>query len=361
VDWTERPPGEVGMDPAGLDRAVEMVTARRAVAQLCVLRDGEVVLDRTFGCDDENLFPLFSVSKPFVALLAHLLAQQGKLRLDDPVAEHWPEYAGHGKENITVRHVLAHRAGVPYATGSMLGDSLAMRSWRRSVRHAERARPRWPSGEVPAYHVLTYGFILGELVRRVGGGPLPAQLDRNLLAPLGLDGIHLGLPRALWPRRVPMRTTATIDLGRQWMINRPGTSRAIIPAAGVFARARDLARFYQMLLAGGKIGGVRVLDSATIAEATRESGGLETDRVLRRPVRWGHGFELGGSPEVVRPMGRGNGPAAFGHNGSSICNAWADPARGLVFAYLTNLGVMPREGLAHQCEISDAILSACTS
>src|SRR5216683_1581154 len=169
IDWTECPPRRAGVDAAALERVLELVRARGAVAQLCVLRDGQVVLDRRFGCRADALFWVFSVSKPFVALLVHLLAERGELALDDPVAACWPAYARDGKDAITIRHVLTHRAGVPVSSRSLLGDAMAMTSWDRAVRQAESARPRWPAGQVPAYHTLSYGFILGELLRRVTG------------------------------------------------------------------------------------------------------------------------------------------------------------------------------------------------
>jgi CubicO group peptidase (beta-lactamase class C family) len=184
VDWMECPPRQAGADAAALDRVVELVQARGAMVQLCVLRHGQVVLDRQFGCRADALFWVFSVSKPFVALLVHLLAERGELALDDPVAVYWPAYARHGKDAITIRHVLTHRAGVPIASRGLLGDVRAMTNWDRAVRQAESARPRWPAGQVPAYHTLTYGFILGELLRRVTGVPVPGLLAAEFCGPL---------------------------------------------------------------------------------------------------------------------------------------------------------------------------------
>src|SRR5581483_10515332 len=114
-----------------------------AAAQICVLREGRVVLDRSVGCQPDSLFWIFSASKPFVALLVHQLAERGALRLDDRVAAYWPRFGQRGKDTITIRQVLQHRSGVPVAS-SLLGDGLAMTPWDRAVRHVERARPRWP-------------------------------------------------------------------------------------------------------------------------------------------------------------------------------------------------------------------------
>lgn len=355
-------PDEVGMDRVALERAVELVAARcagrsatrGAVARLRVLRHGRVVLDRGFGAAPDALFWLFSTSKPFIALLVHLLAGRGLLDLDEPVAAHWPEYAGNGKDGITVRHVLGHRAGVPLAGRSLPHDALVMADWARSVGLAERTRPRWPAGAVPAYHILTYGFILGELVRRVTGTPPAELLASEVLAPLGLPDIRLGLSDAALDRAVPLVAATPPDQVRRVLFNRRSVRQAVVPAAGVSATARDVARFYQLLLAGNP-----VLDATTVAAATAPSGvDGEVDRFLRHEVRWGHGFQLGG-PAGTRPFGSAANARTFGHNGSSTCNAWADPERGLVVVYLTNLVVPRGRGRLHQCAVSDALLAAC--
>jgi CubicO group peptidase (beta-lactamase class C family) len=234
TDGVESAPEGLGADPAALDRAVDLVRARGAVAQLCVLRRGEVVLDRTFGCAPDALFWVFSASKPFTALLVHLLAERGQLDLDDAVSRYWPEFGQRGKQDITVRQVLQHRAGLPVVR-SMNRDALAATSWRRSVRAIERARPSLPPGQGPAYHVLSYGFILGELVQRVTHAHLRDVLRTELLDPLGLVDTHLGLPDALWPRHVPVRVE-----GRRRLIGEAAFNRLIAdPVGGVVRRRRE--------------------------------------------------------------------------------------------------------------------------
>ena len=194
--------------------ALELVHGRHAAAQLVVLRYGRVVLDHATGCRTDSLFWIFSASKPLTAMLVHLLAQQGRLSLDNPVAEYWPDFAQHGKQAITIRHVLQHRAGVPVAR-STLRDALAMGDWQRSVRALEHAQPRFPAGQVPAYHIISYGFILGELVRRACGASVPEVLADQVLGPYGLRDIHLGLPDAAWARAVPLRAPGAGGLAGQ--------------------------------------------------------------------------------------------------------------------------------------------------
>jgi CubicO group peptidase (beta-lactamase class C family) len=360
--WAECGPGQTGVASRGVDRALRLVTERGATAQLCVLRDGTVVLDRAVGCGHDALFWIFSASKPFVALLVHLLAQRGELALDDRVAQYWPEFGQRGKELITIRQVLQHRSGLAVARSAAL-DALVMTDWDRSLHYIERACPAWPPGQVPAYHYLSYGFILGELVRRVSGASVPGFLAAEFLGPLGLRDTHLGLPADLWPRHVPVRGRGPAGLVTQAFVNRRATRQAVIPAAGISATARDLARFYLALLRGGELGGARVLDAATIEQARQPSSDGETDRFLGLPIRWSQGFQLGGpgpDPGAPRPMGRLSSPQAFGHNGSNCCIAWADPAHRLVFVYLTDRLETGPQGARHLGSVSDAIISACS-
>jgi CubicO group peptidase (beta-lactamase class C family) len=341
--------------PDRLAGARALVEARGAVAQLCVLREGEVLLDLATGCRPDELFWVFSASKPYVAMLVHLLAQRGELSLDDPVARHWPEFAQRGKESVTIRQVLRHRAGVPVAR-SVLADGWTMPDWAASVRHIAAAAPKWPAGQVPAYHIVSYGFILGEVVRRVTGVPVDTALRDELLDPLGLADTHLGLPRELWPRHVPVHGTGIAGLTGRAFFNRRRTREAVIPAAGVSTTARDLARFYQALLDG-----TPVLRPETVREARKPSSDGEVDRFIRLPIRWAQGFQLGGPGSEGawrRPMGQHSSPLTFGHNGSNCCIGWADPDRGLAFAYLTNLLVPGHAGARHLSDVADAVLAA---
>jgi CubicO group peptidase (beta-lactamase class C family) len=344
-----------------LAEVVQLVRARGVPAQLCVIADDRIVLDLAVNCRPDDLFWLFSTSKPYVALLVHQLAAQGAIGLDRPVAAYWPEFGQHGKDGITVRHVLQHRSGLPVIHGA-LGDALTMTGWPRAIRGIERARPRHPPGGGPAYHFVSYGFILGELVQRVTGTPVGDVLDRTLLAPLGLADTHLGLPPRLWARHVGVRGQGPPGRLTQAVANRRVTRQAVIPAAGVSATARDVARFYQALLRGGELDGVRVLDPGTLAEATRPSSSGELDQFLKLRIRWSHGFQLGGpvpGRATSHPMGDTSARETFGHNGSNACVAWADPTRRLAVAYLTSLLPGGLDRAWHSSQVSDAILAAC--
>ncbi|MEV6349698.1 serine hydrolase domain-containing protein [Actinoplanes sp. NPDC051851] len=348
----ERAPEELDFRPDAVRRVRELIMARGAAAQLCVLRYGEVLIDRSYGVPENAPFLLFSAGKPLVAMLVHQLAEQGMLSLDDPVARHWPEFEINGKGLITVRHVLQHRSGLPYVR-SVWRDALNAPDWNRSVRALVGARPHWAPGQVPAYHILSYGFLLGELIQRVTGRPLRDVLRDRLLEPLGLRDTHLGLSAG-----VPMRGAGHGGPRLlQTLANRRRVREALIPAATVSSTARDLATFYQALLDG------RALSAATVAGACEPSTDGEVDRVLGNRIRWAHGFQLGGDadgePGRPRPMGRLSSRKAFGHNGSNACIGWSDPERGLVVAYLTNRLEASPETAPYQCEMSDAILTGC--
>ncbi|MFK0259565.1 serine hydrolase domain-containing protein [Streptomyces sp. NPDC090445] len=358
----EHRPEDVDMDPEVLRRLSEVVRARGGAAQLCVLRHGVPVLDRSFGCDSDSLFLLYAASKPFAALAVHLLAERGDIELDRPVAAYWPEFARHGKGDVTVRHVLQHRAGVPAGRG-MVRTMRTATDWEKSVRDLEEARPRWAGGEVAAYHFMSFGFILGELVQRVTGRPFRETLTSGLLEPLGLHDLHPGLPDHAWDRHVPARAGHPSEWPNQWMSNRRGYRQAVIPSAGISGTARQLARFYQMLLQGGTLDGIRVLSQETVLEARKPSNDGETDASLKRPVRWSHGFMLGGPgpdpQDLSNVLGARSDRNAFGHAGTTSSVVWADPSRDLVVAYLSNIQPQFGAGIGRLREVSDLALAAC--
>ena len=331
-----------------------------AAAQICVIRHKEVVYEQTWNCSPDALFLIYSASKPFVALLVHLLAQRGQLRLDDKVAAHWPEFGCRGKDSITIRHVLQHRSGLPL-TGGLIGTAFHMSDWTTSIRDVERARPRWPAGEVPAYHLLSFGFILGELVQRVAARPFRQVLSSELLEPQGLRDLHLGLPDSALPRAVPVIAGHPSEWINPLIFNRRKVRQAVIPAATMSSTAGQLARFYQMLSRGGELDGVCVLQPQTILEARTPSSDREIDAFIKRPVRWSQGFQLGGPSDdprdLARMLGRRSSRDAFGHGGNASSVTWADPTRGLALAYLSNVQCGIDRGIRHLGEVSDAVLA----
>ncbi|TDW15412.1 serine hydrolase domain-containing protein [Kribbella kalugense] len=346
-------PQDAGLDPARLAEAVELIEARSVIAQLCVVRNGQVVVDRSFGCAPDALFWLFSASKPYLAVAIHQLVESGRLHLDDAVAAYWPEFAQNGKREITVRQMLRHRSGVTHA-GTYVGEARAMTDWGRSLRRIEETKPRWPIGTV-AYSPLAFGFILGEVARRSSGLPIDELVRRSVLEPLGVADTYLGLPVDQWDRHVQVRAAGPIGPFFQSVVNRRSTREAVVPAAGMSTTARDLAAFYHALLQGG------LLRPDTLAVAVEPSSEGDLDRTARAPIRWSQGFQLGG-PRWIEgartSLGSLSSPRTFGHNGSNCCIGWADPDRQIAYAYLTNRVGRPQVELAHHAAVADKVLEA---
>lgn len=341
--------------------ALRLVRGRHGATRLLVVRDGQRYLDERSGCEPNSLFWMFSAGKPFIAVLVHRLAEQGRIALDAPVAAYWPEFARFGKGDVTVRRVLQHRSGMAVAT-TTLGDALAMTHWNHSVHRIERAKLRWPVGTVPAYQYLAFGFILGELVERATGMPVADALRTELLYPLGLHDTYLGVPEPELYRCVPIRGTTPVGRVAAVDLNRRSVRRAVIPAAGISTTAEDVARFYGMLLGGGTIGGTRILSPDTVTRMLRPSSNGELDRYAKAPVRWSEGFQLGGARHAagfISPLGELSSKQAFGHNGSNCCVAWADPTRALVFVHLTSRLGEGLDAIGHHSAVADAVIAAC--
>lgn len=345
---------------ACLSRALERISRRKAAAQICVLRGGEVVLNHAFGCQENSLFWIFSASKPFMAVLIFLLAERDQVRLDEPVATYWPEFAQHGKSQVTIRQVLQHRSGLVQSMS--IGDAFAISNWHAIAHRVARSRPALMPGDGPAYQALSYGFILGEIVQRVTQRPVREVLASELLNPLAMYDTFLGLPDELWERHVPVCGKGQYGRLVAWVVNRRAVRRSVNPSAGISTTAADMAVFYQMLLSGGVAGGRRILKTSSIEVARTPSCGGEFDRCARKPIRWAEGFQLGGprsDPGFVSPMGAMSSPLTFGHNGSDCCIAWADPTRRLAFAYLTNRLTGGKEAVEHLAAVADDILAGC--
>ena len=329
-------------------------------AALCVQIDGETVLDLWAGVADKDgeqawhsdtLANLFSCTKTFTAVAALQLVGEGKLALDRPVAQDWPEFAQAGKGAITLRQLLSHQAGLP-ALRQMLPPE-ALYDWQAMTAALAAEQPWWEPGSGHGYAPITYGWLLGELIRRVEGcGPGEAIVRRTAI-PLGLD-FHIGLhddefPRvaAIGRKKGDLGDAAAQRLLRCMMsepasmttraftnppsimtsTNKPEWRRMQQPAANGHGTARALAGFYTGLLQG------RLLDAALLAELTREHACGE-DRTLLTQTRFGLGCMLD-QPQVANAT-YGLGPQAFGHPGAGGSIGFADPQRGVAFAFVTN-------------------------
>jgi CubicO group peptidase (beta-lactamase class C family) len=352
-------PAAAGMQPELVEDACKLVRQRGVAAQLCVIRRGQVVVDRGWASPPDSLFWIFSASKPFTAVLVHRLAERGLFELDDRIAEHWPAFGRHGKSGITIRHVLQHRTGFD-TTGSSAKDIAVSRNWNRAIHAIEETRPRRPAGSDPAYQFLIFGFILGELIQRVTGRLLPDVMEAEIFAPLGLAHSFLQVTDADWPRHVPVRCRHRGGLFAEAAINQRATRRAVIPAAGISTTAANVARFYDALLNPAS-DDAQLIGAQALHEARRQTTDGEIDQRCGSPMPWSHGFQLGGPRDAAHlsPMGQLSTRQTFGHNGSNCCIAWADPDRQLAVAYLNSTRIHRDFDVPHLAEVADLLFASC--
>ncbi|MFF9059660.1 serine hydrolase domain-containing protein [Streptomyces sp. NPDC014882] len=330
-------------------------------AAVTVVVGGETVADlwggwadraRTRAWERDTLVNVWSTSKGPTALCAHLLADRGLLDLDAPVAAYWPEFAAAGKEGVLVRHLLSHRAGLAGLREPHTLEQLY--DWELTTARLAATEPWWEPGSRSGYHPLTYGFLVGEVVRRVSGLLPGAFLEREVTGPLGID-FTIGLPEeeagrvaelahppaasgseqaALLSRLAPVAVAAlTNPPAGAAEANTPAWRAAEIPAANGHGTARAVAALYG-LLAGDSPGGRRVL-SPEAAERVREGQGGCRDLVLGAGL--GQDTEIGLGPWLSGPHGSyGPNPRAFGHDGFGGSCGLADPEAGLSLGYVMN-------------------------
>ncbi|MFE4966470.1 serine hydrolase domain-containing protein [Streptomyces sp. NPDC056660] len=337
-------------------------------AAVCVYRDGLPVVDLWGGVADpdtgrpwerDTLQLVYSATKGATATVAHLLAQRGELDLDAPVAAYWPEFAVNGKAEIPVRWLLSHRAGVvtvepPVPLEAALG-------WEAMVEALAVQRPAWEPGTAHGYHGRTFGWLVGEVVRRVSGRTPGRFFAEEVAGPLGLD-FFIGLPaaergrvsRMVYPKPEFDLSTVPLDLvppevrelvaalqdpdslsNRAFAVTDPAeidfnsaeVQAAELPASNGIGTARGLARMYAALI--GEVDGVRLFTPETLASAAAEQA-AGVDKVIMMPVRYGSGYML---PVETNPL---TGPRAFGHPGRGGSLAFADPEHGIAFGYVMN-------------------------
>ncbi|MFI1167584.1 serine hydrolase domain-containing protein [Streptomyces sp. NPDC020801] len=331
-------------------------------AAATVVVDGETVVDlwggwadtaRTRPWERDTLVNVWSTTKGPTALCAHVLADRGLLDLDAPVAAYWPEFAAAGKEKVLIRHLLSHRAGL---AGLREPHSLAdLYDWELTCARLAATRPWWEPGTRSGYHALTYGFLVGEVVRRVSGLRPGAFLEREVTGPLGID-FTVGLPEKEAGRAAELVHTRAAATSEQAAIlsqlspaaiaaltnpvagaaeaNTPEWRAAEIPAANGHGTARAVAALYGVFAGRGTYGGRRVL-SPEAAERVREGQGSCRDLVLgagfERETEIGLGLWLSGPNRSYGPN-----PRAFGHDGFGGSCGLADPEAGVSLGYVMN-------------------------
>jgi CubicO group peptidase (beta-lactamase class C family) len=374
-------------------------------AAVCVWYGGECVVDLWGGVRDraghpwqrDTLSPSFSTTKGVASTLVHIMVDRGLLRYDDRVADHWPEFGKNGKDRITLRQVLAHQSGL-YHIRQMIDHADRMLDWEYMIHAIERATPVHEPGTRTGYHGLTYGFLVGELLRRVTGRSFPRLVRDEIARPLALDGMYVGAPpeaisraaELLWMKQswigsrlaipdggiagMAFATWSTfvartlgavgfqVDLASMidalaprgissFQFDAEHTLRASIPAANGLFTARSLAKLYATLAAGGTLDGVQLLSRATLAKATRVQDRTHGRLVLPFDMRWRLGFH-----GVF--TSRGVPKRAFGHFGFGGSGAWADPVRNVAVALIVNGGMGTPFGDLRIARIGGAVLES---
>ncbi|MEV6192726.1 serine hydrolase domain-containing protein [Streptomyces sp. NPDC051920] len=352
-----------GFEPVREAFAANFATLGDRGAAVTVYRDGHKVVDLWGGTRDvdgtepwerDTAQIVRSATKGVAAAVLLLLAQRGQLDLDAPVAAYWPEYKANGKEHTRVRHLLAHRAGVPAVDRPLTPAEAADPDLTAAAVAAQT--PAWEPGTEHGYHAQTYGWLTGELVRRVTGRTIGRWIADELAGPLDLD-LWVGLPEAVAGRvgRVaqteapaapgalrtrPKRAVsdAYADPGtltrRAFAAitpapdeNDPAYRAAVLPASNGIATADGLARFYAALT--GQVDGVRLFTPETLSAARSEQS-AGPDRILVVNTRFGLGYMLhGGASPLLSP-------GSFGHPGRGGALGFADPESGIAFGYVTN-------------------------
>jgi CubicO group peptidase (beta-lactamase class C family) len=348
-------------------------------ASVCVTVDGEPVVDLWGGTADpetgrawdrDTIGLVWSCTKGATALCAHMLVAQGVLDLDAPVATYWPDFAKNGKDGVTVRMLLAHQAGL-----AALRDPIpegGYGNWGAVVDALAAQEPLWQPGTRHGYHALTFGHLVGEVVRRVSGRSLGSFFREEIAEPLGLD-FHIGLLAEHDPRVAPVIPAAMPDPGavipsfyraalsdptsisglvlfNSGLAFAPGymdtreARAAEMPSVNGITNARGLAGMYRPLALGGEYGGVRLVDEEGVAAMGTVTSAAAIDATMLVPTRWALGF-VKSIDNGHRDPGDRDGvvlaETAFGHVGMGGSIGFADPAARLSFAYTMN-----RQGMA---------------
>jgi CubicO group peptidase (beta-lactamase class C family) len=327
--------------------------------QLCIRHHGRVVLNRAIGHgwgnaptdppDAEKIpvttdtpFCVYSAAKGVAATVVHMLVERGVFSLDDRVCEYLPTFTSHGKDRITIRHVMTHSAGLPFPTGPR-PDVKRADDHEYALQKLSELRPLYRPGLVHMYHALTWGPLMREIVYAAAGKEIREILATEILDPLGFRWTNFGVAQKDLPFVAPSHATGrtlpsvVAQIFRKAIggtvheiipySNSPLFLTTIIPSSNTVSTANEMSRFAEIWCRGGELDGVRVVSPETMYGAVQQCRRLRPDfAVGLQPARWGTGFVLG--TNRFGPFGR-NAPNAFGHLGLVNIALWADPARGL--------------------------------
>ena len=331
--------------------------------QAAAYLDGKLVVevwgglaDETTGrkVDGDTLFPVFSVIKAVTAVALHIQAERGLVDYYAPVARYWPEFGAHGKEKGTLYDVLTHRIGIPMMPVGVTPELMC--DWDWMVSCIADMHPLFEPGTKSAYLSYTFGWIVGEVVRRTDPRERPFNtfVQEEICQPLNIDDLWMAIPDEVLPRVAKLTNMPTPLPGgpnmppdslrplsippqvgtTQEVFGRPDVRRACIPGAGGMMNARSEARFFAMLANGGELDGIRLLSEDRVRLFNVRRPPCDYDPVLGTPhMGTIGGFHLAGSLGMG-PMG--NNSRAFGHNGAGGSVGWADPDARMAVAITHN-------------------------
>ncbi|ANE78651.1 hydrolase [Mycobacterium adipatum] len=334
--------------------------------QVCLRRNGKVILDRAIGhgwgtgpadpVDAEQIpvrtstpFCVYSAAKAITTTVTHMLAERGAFSLEDRVCDYLPNYTSHGKDRTTIRHVVTHSAGIPFATGPK-PDLKRMDDSEYARDMLSRMKPVYRPGLVHIYHGVTWGPLMREIISAATGRSIRDILADEILGPLGFRWTNYGVAPEDVPLVAPSHVTGKplpAPIAKAFKTAVGGTPQQIIPfsntrefltgvvpSSNTVSNAHELSRFAEILCRGGELDGVRVLSPETLRAATKQARRLRPDLATGlAPMRWGTGYMLGS--KRFGPFGR-DAAGAFGHTGLTDIAMWADPQRALSVAVISS-------------------------
>jgi len=353
-----------------VQKAVEnaVKTGQEVGVQVCAYYGDKVIADVSTGIADvktgktvtpDTLFNIWSVSKGVSATCLHVLAERGHIEYDKPVAEYWPEFAANGKGGVTVRHILMHRSGVPHMPENVTPERMV--DWEWMVKEIAALKPLAGPGEKPMYQAVVFGWLVGELVRRVDPKhrDINTFLQEEINKPLGIDGLWLGVPEnrldrvavmvdnmmpmdpnmlpPLWNQCAPWPVRLTPEIFEEKLVR-----KGVIPGVGGIANARSVARLFAMMANGGELDGVRLLSRDRVAKFHEpRKGSDEAD-----PVMFGQvmslstsGFWLYAKEPITNAL---KTKTAFGNPGVGNSLAWGDMEEKLAVSFCHNRLFQPQ-------------------
>ena len=323
-----------------IQRRLDELVATELGLQVAVYQQGELIVDATAGTTSDTLFYSGSTGKAATATVANVLVDRGVLEYDAPIADLWPEFAANGKEKATLRHVLTHSIGLPaLAPGTTVED---LTRWTTITSYLAAAEPWWEPGTKTTYHAETFGYLVGEIVRRATGRRISDVL-RDIAEPLGIaDEVYIGVPQDQQSRVATLvepdgaeesfamlallfaKVTPPDVLPRAAHFNgHPEVLAAERPSGGVLT-ARGIAKLYAALI--GEVDGVRLIRPERVAEVT---GPVFTgpDELMGNQATWAMGYAIGRLGSTAEES-----PTTFGMPGMGGSAAWADTRSGVAFA-----------------------------